>query len=159
MINAQSPYKSMNDFVAADKKSPGTLKQAGGSVTAIESLTGLLLQSATSAKWTLCRRPQLKIVSPISYPATCIQYSQPQDVNDRIAAGRLRPIAALTEKRLTVLPQVPTIKEQGIGVPIIANARGILAPPGVARAVISYWEDFFARLTQTLQQAGVKLAQ
>ena len=64
-------------------------------------------------------------------------------------AGRLRPIAALTEKRLTVLPQVPTIKEQGIDVPIIANARGIIAPPGVAKEVITFWEDFFARLTQT----------
>ena len=70
-------------------------------------------------------------------------------MNEHIAAGRLRPIAALTEKRLTVLPQVPTIKEQGIDVPIIANARGILAPPGVALEVIAFWENFFARLTQT----------
>jgi putative tricarboxylic transport membrane protein len=61
----------------------------------------------------------------------------------------VRPIVALTEKRLTVLPQVPTIKEQGINVPIIANARGILAPPGVSKEAITYWEDFFARLTKT----------
>jgi putative tricarboxylic transport membrane protein len=47
------------------------------------------------------------------------------------------------------LPQVPTIKEQGINVPIIANARGILAPPGVSKEVVSYWEDFFARLIKT----------
>jgi putative tricarboxylic transport membrane protein len=64
-------------------------------------------------------------------------------------AGRVRPIAALTENRLTTLPQVPTIKEQGINVPIIANARGILAPPGVSKEVVSYWEDFFARLIKT----------
>jgi putative tricarboxylic transport membrane protein len=74
---------------------------------------------------------------------------QPQDVNEHITAGRVRPIAALTENRLTTLPQVPTIKEQGINVPIIANARGILAPPGLSKNVVSYWEDLFSRLSKT----------
>ncbi len=150
VVNAKSPYKSMNDFVAAAKKSPDTLKQAGGSVTAIESLTGLLLQSATGAKWTFVPTPAIKdrIANLLSGNVQII-IPQPQDVNEHIAAGRLRPIAALTEKRLTVLPQVPTIKEQGIDVPIIANARGILAPPGLSQQVVTFWEDFFARLTQT----------
>jgi putative tricarboxylic transport membrane protein len=150
VVNAKSPYKSMNDFVAAAKKSPDTLKQAGGSVTAIESLTGLLLQSATGAKWTFVPTPAVKDrIANLLADNVQIIIPQPQDVNEHIAAGRLRPIAALTEKRLTVLPQVPTIKEQGIDVPIIANARGIVAPPGVAKEVITFWEDFFARLTQT----------
>lgn len=150
VVNANSPYKSMNDFVAAAKKSPDTLKQAGGSVTAIESLTGLLLQSATGAKWIFVPTPAVKdrIANLIAGNVQII-IPQPQDVNEHIAAGRLRPIAALTEKRLTVLPQVPTIKEQGIDVPIIANARGILAPPGLSQEAVAFWEDFFARLTQT----------
>jgi len=150
VVNANSPYRSMNDFVAAARKSPDTLRQAGGSVTAIESLTGLLLQSATGTKWTFVPTPAIKDrIANLLSGSVQIIIPQPQDVNDHIAAGRLRPIAALTEKRLTVLPQVPTIKEQGINVPIIANARGILAPPGVANEVVKFWEDFFARLTQT----------
>ncbi len=150
VVNANSPYKSMNDFVAAAKKNPDSLKQAGGSVTAIESLTGLLLQSATGAKWTFVPTPAVKDrIANLLAGNVQIIIPQPQDVNEHIASGRLRPIAALTEKRLTVLPQVPTIKEQGIDVPIIANARGLLAPPGVAQEVVAFWEDFFARLTQT----------
>jgi len=150
VVNAKSPYKSMNDFVAAAKKDPNGLKQAGGSVTAIESLTGLLLQSATGAKWTFVPTPAIKDrIANLLTGDVQIIIPQPQDVNEHIVAGRVRPIAALTEKRLTVLPQVPTIKEQGINVPIIANARGILAPPGVSKEVIAFWEDFFARLTKT----------
>jgi putative tricarboxylic transport membrane protein len=53
---ADSSYRTMADFVAAAKKDPGGLKQAGGSATAIESLTGLLIQSATGAKWTFITR-------------------------------------------------------------------------------------------------------
>jgi putative tricarboxylic transport membrane protein len=61
----------------------------------------------------------------------------------------MRPIAAFTERRLAVLPAVPTIREQGIAVPIIANARGILAPPGAPKEAVAYWEDFFERLGRT----------
>jgi putative tricarboxylic transport membrane protein len=39
--------------------------------------------------------------------------------------------------------------EQGIRIPIIANVRGILGPPGMPRAAARYWEDFFERLART----------
>ncbi|TMA06870.1 MAG: tripartite tricarboxylate transporter substrate binding protein [Deltaproteobacteria bacterium] len=150
VVKGDSPYKSMGDFVEAAKKNPGDLKQAGGSVTAIESLTGLLIQSATGAKWTFISTPAVKDrIANLLAGNVQIIIPQPQDVNEHVVAGRVRPIAALTEKRLTVLPNVPTIKEQGINIPIIANARGILAPPGVSREVVAYWEDFFARLVKT----------
>jgi putative tricarboxylic transport membrane protein len=150
VVRGDSPYKTMSDFVAAAKKDPGALKQAGGSVTAIESLTGLLLQSATGAKWTFIPTPAIKDrIGGVLAGDVHIIIPQPQDVNDHIVAGRLRPIAALTEKRLAILPDLSTIKEQGIDVPIIANARGVLAPPGVAKDVVEFWEDFFARLVKT----------
>ncbi|HEY1372039.1 MAG TPA: tripartite tricarboxylate transporter substrate binding protein [Candidatus Binatia bacterium] len=150
VVRGDSPYKTMNDFVAAAKKDPMALKQAGGSATAIESLTGLLVQSATGAKWTFVSTPAIKdrIANLLSNNVQII-IPQPQDVNEYIANGKMRPIAAFTEKRLAVLPDLPTIKEQGIQMPIIANARGILAPPGVRREVVAYWEDFFARLAAT----------
>ncbi len=150
VVRGDSPYKTMNDFVAAAKKNPMALKQAGGSATAIESLTGLLVQSATGAKWTFVSTPAIKdrIANLLSNNVQII-IPQPQDVNEYIANGKMRPIAAFTEKRLAILPDLPTIKEQGIQMPIIANARGILAPPGVGREVVAYWEDFFARLAAT----------
>jgi putative tricarboxylic transport membrane protein len=150
VVRADSPYKNMNDFVEAAKKNPGSLKQAGGSATAIESLTGLLLQSATGAKWTFVSTPAVKDrISNLLAGNVHIIIPQPQDVNEHIVAAKVRPIAALTEKRLSVLPDVPTIKEQGINIPIIANARGFLAPPGIAKNVAGYWEDLFARLAKT----------
>jgi putative tricarboxylic transport membrane protein len=149
VVRADSPYKSMNDFVEGAKKDPGALKQAGGSATAIESH-----RPADSERdgREVDFRPDAGVkdrIGNLLAGGVQIIIPQPQDVNEHIAAGRVRPIAALTENRLTTLPQVPTIKEQGINVPIIANARGILAPPGVSKEVVSYWEDFFARLIKT----------
>jgi len=150
VVRTDSPYRTMSDFVAAARKSPGTLKQAGGSATAIESLTGLLIQSATGAKWTFITTPAVSDrMANLVAGRVDIVIPQPQDANEHIAAGRVRPIAAMTERRLRVLPEVPTIREQGIDIPVIANVRGILGPPGMPPEAAHYWEEFFARLAAT----------
>lgn len=150
VVPASSPYRNMGDFIAAAKKEPGRLKQAGGSLTAIESLTGLLIQSATGAKWTFISTPAVSDrMSDLLAGRVDIIIPQPQDANEHIASGKVRPIAAITERRLRVLPDVPTIREQGIAIPIIANVRGVLGPPDMPEAAAKYWEDFFARLAKT----------
>jgi putative tricarboxylic transport membrane protein len=150
VVRADSPYRTLADFVEAAKKDPGKLKQAGGSVTAIESLTGLLIQSATGAKWAFIQTPAVsdRLANLLAGKVDII-IPQPQDANEHIASGKVRAIAAITERRLSVLPDVSTVKEQGIGIPIIANVRGVLAPPGISKDAARYWEDFFARLTRT----------
>jgi putative tricarboxylic transport membrane protein len=74
---------------------------------------------------------------------------EPQEAGEHIKAGNLRVIAAVTEKRLPSFPDVPTIKEQGIDVPIIPQARGVLAPPGAGDDVVKYWDGVFGRFVKT----------
>jgi len=150
VVSGKSPYRTLADVVAAAKKDPGKLRQAGGSLTAIESLTGLMIQSATGAKWSFVSTPAVadRIGAVLAGKADLI-IPQPQDVNEHLASGALRAVAAVTERRLAVLPAVSTVKEQGIDIPIIANTRGILGAPGMSQAAARYWEDWFARLVKT----------
>jgi putative tricarboxylic transport membrane protein len=74
---------------------------------------------------------------------------EPQEAGEQIRAGNLRVIASLTEKRLPSLANVPTLKEQGIDVPIIPQARGVLAPPAAPREVVAYWEGVFDSFVKT----------
>ncbi|HUQ26099.1 MAG TPA: tripartite tricarboxylate transporter substrate binding protein [Burkholderiales bacterium] len=150
VVRADSPYRTLADFVAAAKRDPGKLKQAGGSLTAIESMTGLLIQSATGAKWAFVPTPAVSDrMKNLVAGSVDIVIPQPQDAAEQMAAGKARAIAAITEQRLRVLPDVSTIGEQGIAIPIIANVRGIVGPPGMAPAAVAYWEDLFARLAKT----------
>jgi putative tricarboxylic transport membrane protein len=150
VVRADSTYRTLPDFIAAAKKNPGALKQAGGSVTAIESMTGLLLQSATGAKWTFVSTPAVadRMVNLVEGKVDIV-IPQPQDANEHISAGKARAIAAITERRLAALPDVPTAKEQGISMSIIANVRGVVAPPQMPAAARVYWEELFARLGAT----------
>jgi putative tricarboxylic transport membrane protein len=108
VVRADSPYKNMNDFVEAAKRDPGGLKQAGGSATAIESLTGLLIQSATGAKWAFVSTPSVKdrIANLLSGNVQII-IPQPQDVNEHIAAGKVRQSQRSPK---SVSPSCPTFR-------------------------------------------------
>lgn len=149
-VRAEAPYKSMKDFVEAAKKNPGKLMQAGGVVTSVDNMFRLLIQKASGAQWSY-----INLVSGSDRIANLLgghmdlMLENPDKVTEYVRAGKMRVIASLTEKRLSSLPDVPTILEQGISIPILTQSRGVIAPLGTAREVVSYWENLFSRLVKT----------
>jgi putative tricarboxylic transport membrane protein len=150
VVKADSPYKNMKDFIEAAKKSPNQLRQSGGSVTGRDNLMRLLIQKATGSQWTYISFPSGgERLSNLLGGHVQIMVIEPQEAGEQIRAGNLRVIASLTEKRLPSMPNVPTIKEQGIDVTIIPQARGVLAPPAASKEVVQYWEGVFDRFAQS----------
>jgi putative tricarboxylic transport membrane protein len=149
-VKADSPYKSVRDFIEAAKKNPDQLKQSGGSVTGRDNLVRLVIQKATGAKWVFVSFPSGgERIANLLGGHVQMMVIEPQEAGEHIKAGNLRVIATLTEKRLPSFPDAPTLKEQGIDVPVIPQARGVLAPPGVSKDVVQHWEGVFDRLTKT----------
>lgn len=149
-VKADSPYKSAKDFIEDAKKRPGQLKQSGGSVTGRDNLTRLVIEKATGAKWTFISFPSgRERIANLLGGNVEMMVIEPQEAREHVRAGNLRVIASLTEKRLPSFPDVPTTKEQGIDAPLVPQARGVVAPPGVSRDVAGYWEGVFDRFTKT----------
>jgi len=149
-VKADSPYKTMKDFIEAAKKNPKQLAQSGGSITSRDNLMRLLLQKHTGAQWNFISFPSGgERLSNLLGGHVQMMVIEPQEAGEQIRAGNLRVIASLTEKRLPTLPNVSTIKEQGIDVPIIPQARGLLAPPAVPKEVVAYWEGVFDAFVKT----------
>jgi putative tricarboxylic transport membrane protein len=149
-VKADSPYKDMKDFIEAAKKSPNQLRQSGGSITGRDNLMRLLIQKATGAQWTYISFPSGgERLSNLLGGHVQMMVIEPQEAGEQIRAGNLRVIASLTEKRLASMPNVPTIKEQGIDVTIIPQARGVLAPPAASKEVVQYWEGVFDRFAKS----------
>jgi len=150
VVKADSPYKSMKDFIEAAKKKPGQLTQSGGSVTAIDSLYRILLQKVAGAKWNFISFPGGgERISNILGGNAQLLIQEVQEVGEHVRAGTLRVIVTFTEKRLAAFPNVPTIREEGFDIPDLNQVRAVVAPPGIPQEVIEYWEDFFARLLKT----------
>ena len=149
-VKADSPYKTMKDFIEAAKQNPKKLGQSGGSVTSRDNLMRLLLQKHTGAQWNFISFPSGgERLSNLLGGHVQMMVIEPQEAGEQIRAGNLRVIAALTEKRLPSLASVPTLKEQGIDVPVIPQARGVVAPPAAPKEAVAYWEGVFEAFVKT----------
>ena len=59
--------------------------------------------------------------------------------------GKFRGLAMASEKRMEVLPDIPTFKEQGYDI-VEGAYRGVAAPPGTPDDVIKILADAFEKV-------------
>jgi tripartite-type tricarboxylate transporter receptor subunit TctC len=59
---------------------------------------------------------------------------------DKVKAGQIKMLAIATAKRLTEIPDVPTLKELGIDIVYAVN-RGLVAPKGTPQAALAKLEE------------------
>jgi putative tricarboxylic transport membrane protein len=149
-VKADSPYKTLRDFIEAARKNPGKLKQSGGSPLSRDGVMRHLLQKATGAQWAFISFPGGgERIAALLGGHVELMIVEPQEAGEHIRNGNMRVIAQVAEQRLKAYPDVPTVREAGFDVPYYAVFRGIAGPPGMPREAVAYYEDFFARLVKT----------
>jgi putative tricarboxylic transport membrane protein len=149
-VKADSPYKTLGEFVAAAKEKPGQLKQSGGSVTSRDNVVRQQLQKASGARWTFISFPGGgERIAALLGGHVNMMVIEPEEAGEHIRAGNMRVLAQVNEKRLRGFPNVPTLKEAGFDVTPVPQVRGVVAPPGIPAANVAYWEDVFRKLTRT----------
>jgi putative tricarboxylic transport membrane protein len=149
-VKADSPIKTLKDFIDAAKKNPGQMKQSGGSITSRDNVVRQLLMKETGANWAFISFPGGgERIAAVLGGHVNMMVIEPQEAGEHIRGGNMRVIAQVTDKRLSAYPNVPTLKEAGFNVPIVPQVRGIVAPPGISADAVAYYEDLFARLVKT----------
>ena len=150
VVKADSPFKTLGDFIEAAKKNPGKLKQSGGSITSRDNVVRQLLQKATGAQWAFISFPGGgERLAALLGGHVDMMVLEPQEASEQLRAGSVRVIAQLSDKRLAGFPNVPTVKEAGVEIPSVPQVRGVVAPPGIPAENVAYWDDLFFRLSKT----------
>jgi putative tricarboxylic transport membrane protein len=134
-VPADSPFKTVQDFVAAWKADPSKVTVGGGSSPGgPDHLFPMETAKAVGV--------DPKSVNFITYDGggdlltallgkkVTVGTSSPGEFIDQIEAGQLRVLAVSSDKRVEGI-DAPTLKESGINL-TFANWRGILAPPGIS---------------------------
>jgi putative tricarboxylic transport membrane protein len=149
-VKADAPFKTLADFVNAAKQKPGELKQSGGSITSRDNVVRQQLQKAGGARWQFISFPGGgERIAALLGGHVNMMVIEPAEAGEHIRAGNMRVLAQVTESRLAAFPNVPTLKEAGFNVTPVPQVRGIVAPPGIPRENVAYWEGVFKKLTQT----------
>jgi putative tricarboxylic transport membrane protein len=149
-VKADAPYKTLGDFINAAKQNPGQLKQSGGSITSRDNVVRQQLQKAGGARWQFISFPGGgERIAALLGGHVNMMVIEPAEAGEHIRAGNMRLLAQVTDKRLPAYPNVPTLKEAGFDVTPVPQVRGVVAPPGIPRENVAYWEGVFKKLTQT----------
>jgi tripartite-type tricarboxylate transporter receptor subunit TctC len=130
------PAKDLKEFIALAKRNPGKLNFSSSGLGAGNHLATELLKSMYNLQ--MVHIPYKGNVAGLLACATGEvdfgTYSLAPAI-PIIKAKRVRPLAALTEKRLPVLPDLRTAREQGVDL-VSVQWYGLLAPIGTPRPVV-----------------------
>jgi putative tricarboxylic transport membrane protein len=151
ITNAKSQFNSFADFVAAAKKAPNTLVQAGGSRTANDALTRLVLQDSLQARWKFLSFEDTgsRITALLRNDAN-IMLGSASDIAEQVKAGQLKVIAVIGNQRLDTFPDVSTTQEQGIDsskVPV--QFRAVMGAPDMSADAVQKYQDDLSKMVET----------
>ncbi len=137
VVPAQSEIRSMPEFLAKAKASPGKLNWTSPGAGTTPYLAGELLKLRTGIQ-------MQHIPFAGAGPATAAVLGGQVDLYTAnigslmgvIDGGKVRPIAVTSEKRWSELPNVPSLDELGIKNAVSDTFQGIYAPAGVPQPII-----------------------
>lgn len=151
-VKADSPHKTLGDFVKALKANPGATPVGGGSAGGVDHIAlALLAQSAGVPVPSLNYIPQAggaDTVIGIVNGTLQAGISGISEFQQFAQEGRIRILGVTTAERLKALADVPTFKESGFDVEI-ANWRGILGSIDMPEANRQEWIERFTKLSES----------
>jgi putative tricarboxylic transport membrane protein len=144
VVGAKSPFKSLNDLVAAVKAKPTSIAFAGGSaVGGFDHLKSLMvLQRAGVADITKVKYLNFSggadAITRTIGGFTQAMTGDLSEVVGFLKSGDIRVLAVLTDERVPGFEDIPTAKEQGLDV-VAVNWRGLYIPKGVSDETFKMW--------------------
>lgn len=148
------PAGTMRDVIAIGKKRPNEILYASSGNGSGAHLATELLNTMTGIK--LKHVPYKgggpALVDTIS-GQTQLLFATPIASAGHIEAGRLRAIAVSTTKRVSSMPNVPTVAESGVPGYDSGVWYGMLAPKGTPREIINRLNEEFRKV---LADAGIR---
>jgi len=136
-VPANSPYKTAKDLLAAAKAKPGDLTFASAGTGTSPHLAGELLKSVAHVDVThVPYKGSGPAVTDLIAGHVQFMFDTALIVGPHIKAGKLRPLAVTSSKRVKTLPDVPTLVEAGVPGYEIGSWQAIFAPAGTPKPIV-----------------------
>jgi putative tricarboxylic transport membrane protein len=151
-VNAETPYKTAREYLAAVKEKGGTMKMGGTGSAQEDQIITIQIEQALHVKFIyvpfkgggeVCVNLVGKHVdSTVNNPIECVSHWK---------AGRVRPLAVFDSARIPVAEwkDIPTIKE-ALGADITyLMLRGIFGPPDMPKEAVAWYQGLLKKVMDT----------
>ena len=137
VVNPSVPAHSVAELVAYAKANPGKVNFSSGGIGVLPHLTGELFKSRAGID--IVHVPYKgggPSITDLMAGNVQMTFEATSVLLPLIQAGKLRPLAVTTQKRIPQLPDVPTMIESGFPDFVTVAWTGLLAPAHTPQAIV-----------------------
>ncbi|MGP4079362.1 tripartite tricarboxylate transporter substrate binding protein [Pseudalkalibacillus sp. R45] len=145
--HVDNPWDSMKDVVEQLKEDPESIS-FGASIGSTSHIVPLGIQDKADVKFKIvgydgtAKRTQALLGQHLDFGATTIPAAK-----EYMKANQLKILGIATDERTPALPDVPTLKEQGIDFTNATN-RGFFAPEGTPEEIVKTLSDAVKKVAE-----------
>ncbi len=140
-VKADSPWKTLPEFIAAAKKSPKTIKVGHAGTGSFTYMVGSTLMKSQGANVVYVPVGKRRLPSLLSGEVDAISVHPPELVAS-VRSGDVRLLALSSPKRVEAFPDVPTVAELGMKIDF-HQFRGVFVPKGTPQEIKQKLSDAF----------------
>jgi putative tricarboxylic transport membrane protein len=151
LVQPDSPYQTLKDFMEAAKREPRKLRISGAQVAATDRMATALLEKGGGVQLTYIPFDGGG-AAMASFLGRNVEgtFATLEEGLPLIQTNKARPLAILSAQRRPedAYKNVPTAKEQGYDV-VFGQFWGVSGPPGMNPEVAEWWADKFQKVVAT----------
>jgi tripartite-type tricarboxylate transporter receptor subunit TctC len=154
VVHPSVPARSVKELIALAKARPGQLYYASPGSGSVQHLAGELfkLEARVDMVHVPYKGSGQSIVDLIAGNVH-LNFDSVPPVLPHVRSGRLRALAVTSQKRFSILPDIPTVTEGGVAGFDLSTWWGLVAPAAVNKDIIARLE---AETVKLLHQPDVK---
>jgi tripartite-type tricarboxylate transporter receptor subunit TctC len=157
-VNADTPYKTAKEYIAAVKAAPGKFKMGGTGSKQEDQIITESIEQRTGAKFTyISYRGGGDVAIQLVGKHVDSTVNNPIEAVAEWRAGKLRPLCVFDSKRMPYKQEmtktmswydIPTCENSGLDVEYLM-LRGVFMPGGVTQEQVDYYIDLLNKVRAT----------
>ena len=148
-VGKDSPYKSATDLVKDAKAKPPKTVSIGSAGTA-DDMAIAVFEAASGIKLNVVRfNSGGEALTALLGGHVNMAAGNPLEFMGYLGSGQVRALGVFRPTRFTDLPNVPTMKEQGIDVIPFQMWRGVALPRNVSPDAVAYWQSVMQKVADS----------
>jgi len=128
---ADAPWKSLSELLDYARRNPGKSRWGAANPASLERIALERLAKKAGVKAPIVpHEGGGDMMINVLNGTLDIGVGEVQELQGQLQANKIRLLATLSEQRLSLLPDVPTVKEQGVDL-VVRKFRGLAGPKGI----------------------------